>query len=149
MVRRFKPEEISDVVTAFSAETASALAEIGSDLRMDNQFTAQSWHRLLAGGTGRAYGLFMDGALRGVLFGLIAPDTLSGELNGYECHWGVEKKYRPRAIGLLRAFEKDCKEAGCVRLVATATVGPTLEHMRKLYERLGYSPRAEAFGKKL
>jgi hypothetical protein len=113
------------------------------------EFLGNAWEKMCAHDSCRAYGLDMGGATVGLLLGMMMPDLNSGCLQGIEFFWGVEKKFRSRAVGLFRRFEKDCKEAGCLVVVAGAIQSMNPEKMFKLYDRLGYHLHTEEYLKRL
>jgi hypothetical protein len=138
-------------------EVKQAVLDVGTrmqpDLRywapIDLNFLGQSWETLCAYPSYRAYGLQMENATVGLLLGMMVPDMNSGLLQGLEYFWGVEKKFRSRALGLLRMFEKDCKDAGCKIIMLGSIRSMEPENRKWLYGRLGYEPHAEVFSKRL
>lgn len=89
----------------------------------------------------RFFGYFdKTGELRGYLIGTIQLDPQTGELYGNEFVWVVSPTWRAtRApLALLKAFEIDCKEAGCtmVQFGFSAELYP--DRMAQMYDRLGY-----------
>lgn len=149
MVRKLTSADIPDAIRAVSLGISITYSEINFYLPQNDEHMIQSWVRLLDLGVGRGYLLEMDGAPRGIFLGTITPDTMSGWLHGFECVWGTFPEYRRYAVSLLKAFEKDCKEAGCKMIVCTAPESPKMAHMHRLYSLLGYVPRVQAFSKTL
>lgn len=113
------------------------------------EFVGESWKNLCASPSFMAYGLFREGEAVGLLLGMVVPDLNSGVLQGLEYFWGVQKKYRSKAIGLLRAFEADCKALGCKIIMLGSIQSMEPENRRRLYGHLGYQPHAEVFSKKV
>lgn len=146
MVRRLAANEVKQVVIDVGTRMMP-------DLRywapINLQFLGNSWETLCANSQFLAYGLFRDGAAVGLLLGMTVPDMNSGVLQGLEYFWGVQKKYRAKALGLLRAFEADCKNVGCEIIMLGSIRSMEPEDRRKLYGHLGYVPHAEVFSKKL
>jgi GNAT superfamily N-acetyltransferase len=105
----------------------------------------------LSAGYGRAYGLTHAGRPVGLLFGLLVPDGLTGQLMALEYLWVVAKSYRRfgGALKLLKEFEKDARAVGAEILVCGSSAFNQGEKLRKLYARLGFRPHAEAFSKVL
>lgn len=150
MVIALKPHDISVVIKDLSEVLRAAREETEFELPQNDAALSDSWQRLVQNGMGRAYGLYPDNAwARGIFLGIIAPDTLTGILHGYECLWAVEPGFRGHALKLLRAFERDCKAAGCKVLVCSATDGPTLSRLSRIYLRRGFRPVAHAYMKNL
>lgn len=127
----------------------ATVQEIGFELPTNYEHLTKTWTGLLQSGVGKGYGLYLDAAAKGILLGIIFPDSLTGHKQGHECLWAVAKSARYHAVALLEEFEHDCKREGCHCVVATATAGPTMEKMRRLYTKLGYHPVAEAFSQNL
>jgi len=146
MVSRLSASEVKQAVLDVGARMAP-------DLRywapINLEFLGQSWENLCSGPWCYAYGLRMSGATVGLLLGMVVPDMNSGLLQGLEYFWGVERKYRSRAVGLLRAFEKDCVAAGCHIIMLGSIRSMQPEDRTRLYGHLGYQPHAEVFSKRL
>lgn len=145
MVRQLQYSDISGIIQELRPTLDAAHAEVGFDSPPDYEHMAATWTGLLFNEIGKGYGLYLNGAAKGILLGMIFPDSIAGLKQGQECLWVVDKTARYHALELLDEFAYDCKRAGCKKMVATATTGPTIERMRRLYNRLGYRPTAEAF----
>ncbi len=138
-------------------EVKQAVLDVGTRMRTDLDYWApinlpflgSSWEKLCASDACRAYGLNMDGATVGLLLGMMVPDMNSGLLQGLEYFWGVERKFRSRAIGLLRKFEEDCRTAGCSIIMLGSIRSMQPDDRRRLYSHLGYGLHAEVFSKRL
>jgi GNAT superfamily N-acetyltransferase len=89
----------------------------------------------------RFFGYFdTTGTLQGYLLGTIQPDPQTGELYGNEFVWCVSPKWRnTRApLALLRAFETECKAAGCTMVQFGFSMELSPNKMAQMYDRLGY-----------
>jgi hypothetical protein len=140
-----------------SLDVKQFILVVGTKLRPEMEYWApinlgflgESWQRADLGGMAQTYGLFIAEEPVGMLLGMMFPDLNSGYLQGMEFFWGVEKKFRSKALGLLRQFEKDCKEAGCKAVITGSIRSMEPDKMRRLYGYLGYKPHAVEFLKRL
>ena len=94
---------------------------------------------VMQSGVGLAYGSFDTAAApRGVLVGMVIPEPKTGVQIGLEHLWwsvpGVN------GLPLLRAFEADCRKAGCKRVVFGYYPAAGGDRMQKIYRGLGYEP---------
>lgn len=92
--------------------------------------------------SGRAFGFFDDTLTpHGILVGGIMPDPFTRKLAGFEHIWWVDKAWRGKAaMPLMRAFEAECKKAGCVKVSFGFSTYVEGSRMEKMYKRLGYEP---------
>lgn len=115
---------------------------------LDPEVAEEAAAQLVDAGTGRVYGLFDDLLRpRGLLVGLVTQDTLTGLRVGYEhLWWSVPGN---NGLPLLRAFEEDCRDAGCARIICgySAHMGP--QRMEKIYRKLGYEVHLTSMSKKV
>lgn len=149
MVRHLTHSDIPGIIRELQPTLDAVRAETKFELPANYEHMTKSWTGLLQSGVGRGYGLYLDNTAKGILLGIIFPDSLTGHKQGHECLWAVDPSARYHSLTLLEEFEHDCKREGCYQVVATATAGPTMERMRRLYNKLGYHPVAEAFSIKL
>jgi hypothetical protein len=149
MVRPIQYQELSGIIKELTPVLDAAAIESGFELKTNHEHLAKTWTALLQQGIGKGYVASVNEKVKGILLGLIFPDSLTGHLRGQECLWAVDKTSRRHSLDLLNHFEFDCKRAGCHDVVCTATTGPTIERMRRLYAKLGYHPVAEAFSIKM
>src|ERR1700731_3992201 len=147
MVRKLTPEEVKPALVKLWAKVQP---EIHYADPLDPNYMGDQWAKL---GASRcpAYGLFDDNEEPvGMFLGIIFPDMHApGLMHGMEYFWAVQKAHRRSAIRLLKAFEVDCKAAGCQSVSVGAMVAHEPESRRALYAHLGYAPHSEMFLKKL
>lgn len=146
MVRRLAANEVKQVVLDAGKLIAP---EMDYWAPVNLEYLGTAWESMCVSDMCRAYGLFRDGGPVGLLLGFISPDFNSGRLQGLEFFWGVQKKYRSKALGLLRLFESECKQAGCEVVIAGSIQSMEPGKMRRLYSYLGYKLHAEEFLKRL
>ena len=146
MVYRLSAAEVKQAVIDVGTRMAPDLAYWAP---IDLQFLGSSWEKLCVSDACRAYGLRRDNATVGLLLGMIIPDMNSGLLQGLEYFWGVERKYRSKAVSLLRTFERDCVAAGCSIIMIGSIKSMQPLDRQRLYGFLGYKPHAEVFSKRL
>lgn len=144
MVRRLNVDEIAGAILDLAPRV---MPHYACHAQVNAGGLALAWAALGAQGTARAYGLFLDSELHGLLLGLVVPCLLTGERQGIEYLWVAEPPHRGRAVGLLREFEKDCKADGCRRMVCGSSAWSV--ELDSLYEKLGYRPHAKAFSKEI
>jgi hypothetical protein len=98
-------------------------------------------------GLGLAYGNFSGENPVGVLVGMVVPEPKTGVRVGIEHLWWSAPGHN--GLPLLRAFEDDCRAAGCKRVIFGyyETVNP--DRMRKIYAGLGYAPYNTSVSKEL
>ena len=99
------------------------------------------WKDLGSNDLVRIFGYFdKAGELHGYLIGTIQIDPQTGELYGNEFVWVVAPKWRAtRApLALLKAFEIECKEAGCTMVQFGFSMELSPDKMAQMYDRLGY-----------
>lgn len=149
MVRHLTHRDIPGIIWELGPTLDKLASEINFELKTNHRHMAEAWTGLLQSGVGRGYGLYVNEQAKGLLLGLIFPDSLTGHKLGHECLWAVDHSARYHAVALLEEFEHECKREGCHAVVCTATSGPSMEKMRGLYKKLGYHPVAEAFSQKL
>lgn len=146
MVRRL----VADEVKQFVLDAGKVLVpEMSYWAAIDLEYLGSSWERLCGLPGFFAYGLTYDGRPVGLFLGMAVPDMNSGLMQGLEYFWGVQKKYRSKALGLLRLFESDCQSLGCRIIMLGSIKSMEPEDRRRLYARLGYEPHAEVFSKRL
>lgn len=110
----------------------------------------RTWELFVQNGIGAVYGLNMcDVGPSGFLMGLLAPDPMSGWMQGLEYLWVVHPAARRSgaALELLRRFEADVKASGGQFITVGAM--SNFPAMRRMYRRLGYVPHSEIFRKGL
>lgn len=88
-----------------------------------------------------------DGALVGMLGGMVYDHFLTNARTANECVWWVEPSARGGVVakGLLTAFEAWARERGA-RFIDIGSWNPRLD---RWYARLGYAPRERLFVKEL
>lgn len=89
---------------------------------------------------GRSYGWFDSKFVpRGILVGLIRPDPFTGTKQGFEHLWWTSPKYRGKpALELMAAFEADCCDEKCARMVFGFSAHAAPKMLSRLYEKLGF-----------
>lgn len=100
----------------------------------------KNWGFLLQNGMGRIFGLYEDGKFVGALGAIVAPDLNDGALTATECFWFIDPEKRGNGVKLLLNFIKYAKEIGCVRVNMVHLFNEHADKLKKLYEKLGFSP---------
>lgn len=111
-----------------------------------------TWQALVEADAGVAYGVVNDaGEIGGFLLGTHAVSPLTGRKTGYEFLWMIplHEKVPNAGIKLLREFEKDAKDAGCLDSVIGAYAVCEPDKLRRFYRLNGYRELAENFSKEL
>lgn len=110
---------------------------------------AAAWEHLVSNDIGVFYGGWADREPAGLICGVVAPDSISGEVVGHENLWVVLPKARSGGLAfrLMERFEADAKAAGASS-VAFGCSGE-MEKMVRMYARRGYRPSEILFRKKL
>ena len=83
----------------------------------------------------------------GVLVGMIIPEPKTGVRIGLEHLWWSMP--RVNGLPLLRAFEADCRAAGCKRVVFGYYPAIGGDRMQKIYRGLGYESYNVSVSKEL
>jgi hypothetical protein len=139
MIRRLtKPEEIEHALRKMGDECPETVWQ-DPPIRVEAMVTW--WKDRGADELVRFLGYFdRTGELQGYLLGTIQMDTQTGEPMGNEFVWVVSPKWRfTRApLALLKAFEIECKEAGCTMVQFGFSMEMQPNKMAQMYDKLGY-----------
>lgn len=119
---------------------------------INREYLIPTWRALVEAGAGVAYGVVNDaGEIGGFLLGTYSVSPLTGRKTAYEFLWIVplHEKVVSAGLRLLREFESDAREAGCLEVVIGCYAICEPEKLRRWYGLMGYKPLAENFSKEL
>lgn len=119
---------------------------------INREYLIPTWQALVEAGAGVAYGVVNDtGEIGGFLLGTYSVSPLTGRKTAYEFLWIVplHEKVPNAGIKLLREFEKEAKEAGCLDSVIGAYAVCEPAKLRRFYRLNGYRELSESFSKAL
>lgn len=119
--------------------------EFHSELNLPGEFIpdcfVNTWLGFLSSFPSVILGMWKEGALVGGIGGIVAPDLYDGRLYAQELFWFVGKAYRhgSGAIRLIKEFEQWALSKRAVEVRMSAFAGPESDHIRAVYEKLGYA----------
>jgi hypothetical protein len=144
MVQRLKAEQIGPIIGDLAAQ---GMLDYRIPEPVSQEALIDFCTRAANSEGGRCYGWFGDDLTpQGFFVGVITPDPMTGVLTGVEFAWWAKPK---AALDLLKTFEADCLEAGCVKVLLGASKFVEPERRRGLYERLGYQDHSSVMFKNL
>lgn len=145
--KRLNQEELAEAVRALIEQCP----DIPYFTEKHPDILISQWRQLMVLGMGRQYAAYADGKPVGLMLGMISPDMLSPTKQALECVWQVVPEFRKTGAGpaLMKMFEEDAKQAGCIRIVFGAATSYRYEAMIRLYKKLGYKPISLAMAKDL
>lgn len=88
-------------------------------------------------GQAKVYFLVDGDKCMGEFIGTILRNLFSGEKEGTQISWHARPETGGHSLRLLRAFEQDCKEAGCKRIICGSVTGSPAG-LDGLFVRLGF-----------
>lgn len=136
MIKELKVEELA--AAAKIGEKFWAEGALPGSIKPD--VFEKNWTFLLGNGMGRIFGLYEKDELVGALGAIIVPDLNDGELTATECFWFVDEKHRGSGVRLLLHFMDYVKKFGCVRVNIVHLFNEHADKLKKLYQKLGFSP---------
>jgi GNAT superfamily N-acetyltransferase len=148
MIRQLPPTALSltrDIAFSFFEES-----QLPGELNFD--YWIGRWQSLIIElDMGVIFVYESEGKIKGILGGIAARCSMTGDLEAIEAFWYVypEVRGKPASIKLLKAFEDWAKERGAarVKMMHLSILNPI--SMREIYLRMGYSPLESAYSKNL
>lgn len=96
---------------------------------------------------GAVYAAEVKDVFVGGLVAVFVPDLWTGSKSGAVMAWFTLPAYRGHGMKLLRKFEEDAKEKGCVRVFSGHLTSAPKEFMAELYKRCGYEEQETMYRK--
>lgn len=109
----------------------------------------RNWTGLIRSGTGKIFGLYVDGKLVGCLGAIFSKDLNDDQLVATEAFWFVGEKFRGQGIKLLLSFHAEAQQRGVSRILMMHLFNQNAEQVAKLYTRLGFKAVETHFVKSL
>ena len=91
-----------------------------------------------AGDPQNAFLLILDGACRGILYGVRTQSPISGQTIYQEIIWYVHKAFRLHGVRLLQEAQKILKSQGVSIMIMAVLENSKTEKLKSFYERLGF-----------
>lgn len=142
-ITELKEEDMDSAGVAFS----SFFKEGGIRGKFDCDYCVEYWKSAIRSGASVSFLAKDRDRMAGVCMGILAPDMLTGQMCAFECIWYVQPEYKGTGIKMYRQWERACKQRGATRFIVGHLSNWSCTDMKKLYEKLGYSPHETTYVK--
>jgi len=133
-IRRATEADVPTLVRMFTEFVATS--QYRQYVGEDASFCTAQMQRLIASDFAAIFVVERDGAVIGMLGGIVFQQPFSGELIASELFWWLDTAHRGHGAWLLKRFEKWAKELGAVRVSMMAPIDKP--RVAETYEGLQY-----------
>lgn len=109
----------------------------------------ENWEMYIERGYGIVLCLREGSCTTGTIGGFVVPDPCNNDLIASEAFWFMHPDHRGNGSLLLRAFEREARKRGAMRLTMVALFALQSERLAAYYQRAGFVPMETHFIKTL